>query len=175
MSHHVSHVFGCAPIKGRHVGRAYQPAAAASSQPLTSLAEQLGIGPVEPGSRAGEDAAARGEQIDELGVPLAHLAARGPEGPEDGGEVAPPALPQRADELWPLAFRGAGADHVEGGREGRVRLRVVLYRVADVQHHWFPRWGRHLGGICGGGGGVGWWWSLRDWSLFNYSGVLHGC
>lgn len=107
------------------------------SAALTSLAKQLGVGPVEARPRAGEDAAARGQQGDELGVPLAHLAARRPEGPEDGGEVAPPALPQRLDELWPLALGGGWPDHVEGGGEGLVRLRVVLYRVADVQHHGF--------------------------------------
>ncbi len=71
----------------------------------TFLAQGLGVDPVEAGTGTCKDAAAVGQQRDQFVVPPAHLAARAPEGPEDGGELAPE--PSRS--AWAKAGRWRSA------------------------------------------------------------------
>lgn len=99
----------------------------------TLLPEEFHIRPVEARTSTREHAHRVRKQIDQLGVPVAHLAARAPEGAEDGGKVTPSPLAERGDEGGARALLGARPHDVEQGRELGVGLGIVPHGVADVQ------------------------------------------
>ena len=90
--------------------------------------EEGGVDPVEARAGGGEDLTGWGEEGDELGVPVAHFAARVPEGPVHGGEGAEFVGLEGGFEL--VARHGVAADDGEFGGKGSVEVVVPFYVVA---------------------------------------------